>query len=268
VSHHKIIGNRYTDPAPMKTTLVNVSSTQIKADYNMIKNSTVLSATNDWHVGHLLNRIKFNDGSQLLISSYAAPVSAGKSLFIGNQIFIHAPGNTVNKTSLPKQASHFHMKSMPVWLQHAALSFVLHQDHALLHKQEIGMQKAGVNNKNFASRIYSPNGQDNIVLWLKHWLSRTESVCTGDIVPLETGDIFDVYHSHTKDCKYCSTALVKLSKSVLVLQYSSLVVLIMALWLHDSFLIGLSGGLWLVTIGLEKAKSLLLTYNYSHQDNI
>jgi hypothetical protein len=266
VSHHNMIGNRYKDPAPLNAELTAFNGVHgFTAKYAFeATNKSVSHAINHFEPGHLLNRIQFSDGTEMLISSYATPIEAGKSLFIGNQILIQP----TSSTAVPKNAAHFHMKRFPVWLQHLLFSFVLHQDNVLLQQQEQHLAKAKIDSSNFALETYSPNGQDRMVLWFKMWLAK--SGMDKQLATLPCGkqaEVFDVYHSHTKACTVCSAALSKMQRAVQVLQYTSWLVMVVALAKELYALLFLSALLQVMSYALVRFSQLFHEYQYSHSDN-
>lgn len=139
VSHHNIVGNRYTDATSIN--LTRVPSGDIRPafpedeGFNFMvqgpKSPQNSKSFNDFRPP-CLNKIStvYDDGAKLILALYATPTKPGYCRHIGAQIFIK---NKDNKT--PPGLGFFALK-MPTFILHPLASLFLHQDQVFLHHQE------------------------------------------------------------------------------------------------------------------------------------
>jgi len=222
VSHHNVIGNRYTDPGPIAT-MANVHRP--------------LSDEEGFHIGghnfkppSLMTLALSKSGkvepdeTNVLLELNVVPTKPGWCRLIGRNIILPKPGKS------GKDGKGFGiftaLTNPPAWLLHVSASFFLHQDMVLLHHQEKLLAKRG---GDYLSSTYIPTMADRATVAFRRWLRRngamdshgqyavpwelasgTEPSLPPRQLDLEVGGkerLFDVYNTHTKNCTACMGAL-------------------------------------------------------------
>lgn len=224
VSHHGLIGNRYTSPKFYDMPQIREMTTQEGCAYEVTNTPDGVDfAAHDFQPPCLMQiSTKLTDGGQLILALYATPTRPGWCRHIGQQILIK---NDAGK--LPKGLAFFGIP-MPAWLSHVLASLFLHQDMAFLHYQEQTLAKR---QSTWQKEVYTPNPQDKMVVAFRQWLEKR----AGGGVPwpdsmkplpneMPKEQIFDVWHTHTKSCQVCQQALSRIDW-VMRLAYGAAVVL-------------------------------------------
>jgi phenylpropionate dioxygenase-like ring-hydroxylating dioxygenase large terminal subunit len=172
---------------------------------------------------------------------------------------------------------------LPTWLLHVLGSLFLHQDLVFLHYQEqilaahpeVGWQQA----------VFTPNPQDKMVIafrwWLKHraggGIPWQPGITSATVAPIPREQLFDVWHSHTKNCTACLGALRRIQQLIvimLVLAGFTLVAGILAVsgainlsvaagWILMSTAPVLALAAW----GLQRFSGLFYSYSFEHSQN-
>jgi phenylpropionate dioxygenase-like ring-hydroxylating dioxygenase large terminal subunit len=100
----------------------------------------------------------------------------------------------------------------PRWLQHIGNHKVLEDDQVFLHWQERLLERAG--GSAAAERaFFLPTAADRYVAALHHWVQATggEPFAGSPLPPRQQLEgLMDRYHSHTRHCRSCSTALARI----------------------------------------------------------
>ena len=239
VSHHGLVGSRYDENTHMTLTLTRDMECQggfkhqVKRTFPSGSNNVELSE-NDWQPPSSLSiRSILKDGSRVILQLYAVPTVPGRCMHIGRQVLVKSP-----EGKLPPGLAFFALP-MPDWVLHATASLFLHQDAVFLHHQQSIVQRAldevgdQGDTAKWGSLMYMPNEVDKNVVALRTWLRRF----SGGHVPYQGFDnqhklerefdktkLFDVWNTHTKDCKVCKRAHTKLIKTQQVLKVLAAVV--------------------------------------------
>ncbi len=198
---------------------------------------------------------------------YATPIRKGEC-----RVFARFPFKFSSK--LPG----FFIKLTPRWYSHINNNRVLEDDQIFLHVQERLLEKGGspeerLNSESpdqrpYAQTCYLPTQADRYVVAFRNWVSEfAADPFSNQPLPSEwsTDALMDRYHSHTKQCSSCSTALRRIQqirKATLILSaiFWSLIPVTMAvsrpLPLSISLLMAAvplaSGALWLWLGSLEQ----------------
>ena len=210
VSHHGLMGSRYSDAKYYDMLPVRKISTQEGFSFSVTSSSPAIkSSISDFQPPcHVRIVTSFADGGKLILALYAIPTRPGWCRHLGRQVLVK---NDQGKT--PPGLAFFALP-MPKWLGHVLASLFLHQDMVFLHHQEKYMDAM---EGNWLEKVYTPNPQDKMVITFRQWLKYR----AGGKIPwfgkdtLESGksnsqELFDVYHTHTKNCRYCQKALTRI----------------------------------------------------------
>jgi phenylpropionate dioxygenase-like ring-hydroxylating dioxygenase large terminal subunit len=134
---------------------------------------------------------------------YATPIRKGEC-----RLFARFPFKFNSK--LPS----FFIKLTPRWYSHIGNNNILEDDQIFLHYQERYLEAKG-GSGNFAKAFYLPTRADSFVSALRKWVNDFEAdPFPGKSLPpaLPTDVLLDRYHSHTKHCASCRTALANIQR--------------------------------------------------------
>jgi phenylpropionate dioxygenase-like ring-hydroxylating dioxygenase large terminal subunit len=223
VSHHGIIGNRYRDAKYYDMIRVREMSTQEGFSFEITPVAPAIAQTvHDFQPPcHMRIVSTSKDGGKLILALYASPTRPGWCRQIGCQVLVK---NEEGKT--PKGLGFFALP-MPTWLGHVLSSLFLHQDLVFLHYQEKAIAQRG--NGRWLDAVYTPNPQDKMVTTFRQWLEKRAGgsipwapECNPTLPPAERDKekLFDVWTTHTQDCKVCQDALKNINR-LSVLAYVS-----------------------------------------------
>ncbi|CAM9167557.1 unnamed protein product [Chrysoparadoxa australica] len=275
VAHHGIMGSRYTDAKPVTfekgrkaTTQDGFSMFSITED----KNGKLSKGLQDFSPPCRLllgSAVENNDEMRSVLALYAVPTKPGWCRNIGRQILIKdSEGN------LPPGLG-IYAKPLPKWLLHVTASLFLHQDMVFLHHQQGILDAQGIDNSNYSSSIFSPNGQDTSVLRFRRWLANRGGggvdwvpTISRALPPREYDEskLFDVYHTHTKNCRYCKDALKNTQRGLKVLKAASLAAVAAGAYRRQVVPFALLAGIcYGGHIVLEKLEAMFYTYPFHHQ---
>ena len=149
---------------------------------------------------------------------YATPIRKGEC-----RLFARFPFKFSSK--LPG----FFIKLTPRWYSHIGNNRVLEDDQIFLHLQERLLEKAGVGTASpeegrpYAQACYLPTQADRYVVAFRKWINEfAADPFPGQSLPpqLSIEALLDRYHSHTKNCSSCRSALQRLKR----IRYGALVV--------------------------------------------
>ena len=288
VSHHGIMGNRYTDAKYYDMARLGEVSTQDGFAFDVLTSLTkITTATHDFKPPCLMKiTFTFSDGGQLILVLYATPTKPGWCRHMGRQVFIknnagkHPPGLGV--LALP----------MPIWLGHIIGSLFLHQDLVFLHQQErnINRRKLAHPEHRWIDEVYTPNPQDKMVVAFHQWLEQRagggvawDETCDLSLPLLDKEQLFDVWTGHTQHCQYCQGALKRIDTAI-VLSYVAASGLVVSAIMLDARAIAIQNSVawpsltfWVMIAGagvlaiavryLQKLRTLFFKYRFEHADN-
>jgi len=216
VSHHGFLGSRYTEDKYYDMIPVRKISTQEGFSFEItpLKTPGVKQAIHDFQPPcHMRILSEFEDGGKLILALYAIPTRPGWCRHIGCQVLIK---NEAGKQ--PKGLAFFALP-MPDWLGHVLSSLFLNQDLVFLHYQEkiLARQEQG----KYLDAVYTPNPQDKMVITFRRWLEKLaggripwSQECNPEMPPAEYDKrkLFDVWETHTKNCRVCQDALKNINR--------------------------------------------------------
>lgn len=293
VSHHNFIGNRYTDAKYYDMIPLRKLSTQEGFSFEITSTSSeILESKNDFQPP-CLQRIEstYADGGKLILILYAIPTRPGWCRQIGCQILVKN-----NQGKRPPGLSFFGAP-IPDWLGHVLSSLFLHQDLVFLHHQEKTVNKKYQGK--WIEKVYTPNPQDKMIITFRNWLEKRagggvswDNSCDLEMPPVERDKdkLFDVYSTHTKDCKVCQDALKNINRFTMFSFISSGICLFFALFIDSRnvaqykldtvmslFSVAPPLSFWLLVIGaislglvgyyLKKFSKLFYVYHFEHYHN-
>ena len=290
VSHHGIMGSRYTGPRYYDMPRLRDISTQDGFAFGVTPTGGIASsASHDFQPPCLMKiSTQFSDGGQLILVLYATPTRPGWCRHIGCQVLIK---NEAGKT--PPGLGFFALP-MPQWLGHILASLFLHQDLVLLHYQQKTMSQR---RRRWLEEVYTPNPQDKMVITFRQWLEyRAGGGIAWDpawdpTLQFSTDDdqnkLFDVWSTHTQHCQYCQTALKRIER-ITMFSFVVAIVLLLAGVMIDAratahhatinilasrppliFWGLIAGAGAMATIGrlLQQFRNLFYVYRFNHADN-
>jgi len=294
VSHHGIMGSRYTDASYYDMPRLREVSTQEGFAFGVVTlSSTVSSASHDFQPPCLMKiSSTFPDGGQLVLVLYATPTRPGWCRHIGCQILIK---NEAGKT--PPGLGFFALP-MPQWLGHILASLFLHQDLVFLHYQERTLGR--LSRDRWLDEVYTPNPQDKMVITFRQWLEYRagggvawDESCDPTLPPAEhdKDKLFDVWSTHTQHCSYCQAALKRIDQCAAIAIVAAMGLLVAGLmvdaramaahvamdptaasvWVAPPLAFwGLMGGAGVMAIAvglLRKFRQLFYVYRFEHANN-
>jgi phenylpropionate dioxygenase-like ring-hydroxylating dioxygenase large terminal subunit len=292
VSHHGIVGNRYTDANYFDMPRLRELSTQEGFAFGVTRkrDSPIVEAKHDFQPPCLMKITStFTDEGQLILILYATPTRPGWCRHIGAQVLVK---NAVGK--LPPGLGFFALP-MPIWLGHILASVFLHQDMVFLHYQEktLATRMADQNHSQnrWLEAVYTPNPQDKMTITFRQWLDKR----AGGGVPWDAGCapmpiaemdkriLFDVWFTHTQHCQYCQAALrrLKLARmgsfglAIAFLTWGILTDARSIALVHDPHLISIALIGWValalgcgaIGLGIHNLIGLFYVYEFEHSRN-
>lgn len=214
VAHHGLVGNRYTDPKFYDMIRLREMTTQNGFSYGITPTAaTVENAQHDFHPPALMHiSTAFKSGGALNLVLYATPTKPGWCRHFGQQVLLKD-----NEGKVPKGLAFFSLPQ-PSWLLHVLASLFLHQDMVFLHFQE----KIVANRQNrWLEAVYTPNPQDKMTIAFRQWFETRAGgnipwFSSATLPPAEPkkAELFDVWHTHTKNCVVCQRALKRVNWAI------------------------------------------------------
>jgi len=277
VSHHGIVGDRYTGPSPLSLEIVRPLSTQGGFQMKVVTdNGEAEPGLVEFRPPCLVEiRQPLDNGSQLILCLYAVPTVPGYCRHIGCQVLVpneagEVPAGLAKMFALP----------LPHFLNATLGNLFLHQDMVFLHHQEKilaarGYEAKGGSTDDYLQNVYTPTEQDKGILTFRAWLRKR----AGGGVPwpkgtrtelpprLRTKELFDNYHTHVASCYKCLSAL----KNLRAWRFVSLAAAAVSVLLRTEL-----GLVWAATgaavfsgvgFALHKMIGLMMSYEFSHQNN-
>lgn len=270
-AHHGTLGNRYVDPKPYQfrtsRSLDTADGFAVDGDFGSLEFLPPCLATFKPNYPGMPFR------GNLVIATYCVPTKPGWVRPLATVLLDKDArlGNTLAERALAV----FMHPATPAWLGHILSSVVLHQDAGLLYSQsrnfrDKGMSRAAFQGKSYEALAFCPNSADKAVMTFRNWL-RTRAgngvpwACD-DVLPARgSEDIFDMWHAHTVNCKYCTAVYARLR----ALTYSATAAAIFAAAFMpdgpDRVLATLASAC--AAAGFHQFSGLFRRYEFHHADN-
>ncbi|MGD1716543.1 Rieske 2Fe-2S domain-containing protein [Dapis sp. BLCC M172] len=214
VSHHGFLGSRYTDAKYYDMIPVRKISTQEGFSFAITPTATGFKQRGiDFQPPcHVRSYSELENGGKSIVALYIIPTRPGYCRGMTCQVLVK---NEQGKR--PKDLVFF---SLPIaWLRHIITPLFTHQDLVFLHYQEkiIANRQEG----KYLDLVYTPNPQDKMVITFRKWLEKRAgggipwaAECNPELPPPEYDKrkLFDVWETHTKDCRVCQDALKNINR--------------------------------------------------------
>jgi len=217
VSHHNVVGNRYTGPQPLK--IMSEEPMTKKGFVSRVMNQDGTYSRQEYKAPCLVSIDDCNPDARSVLELYTSPSKPGFSNHVGRLVLVKD-----EKGIMPKAFKQFTLP-IPIWANHLLAATFLNQDALFLHAQERNLHHdlnfktaisaddmvTATNNPNYKEMVYTPTNSDRGVVLFRDWLR----LKAGGRIPfrgyngMPTVDneiVFDQWHSHTKNCKYCMDA--------------------------------------------------------------
>lgn len=216
VSHHGLMGSRYTDAKYYDMIPVRKISTQEGFSFEItpLNAPGVKRAIHDFQPPcHMRIFTELEDGGKSILALYAIPTRPGWCRHIGCMVFVK------DEQGKRSKGLAFFGLPMPEWLNHLLAPLFLHQDLVFLHYQEkiLANRQEG----KYLDAVYTPNPQDKMVITLRKWLEDRagggipwSAECNPEVLAAEYDKrkLFDVWETHTKHCQICQDALKNINR--------------------------------------------------------
>ena len=197
-THHKTVGKR-ENAAPMAMEVLQNSKHGFKGIWPEGPRKGQLGTQ---HTTFIAPSLMYHDliskqFGRTLTVVYAVPTRKGEC-----RLFARFPFKFSSK--LPS----FFIRLTPRWYSHVGNNRVLEDDQIFLHLQERMLEKTG--GQSYAQACYLPTQADRYVLAFRRWVSDFKAdPFPGQALSREwsTDALMDRYHSHTKHCSSCRSAL-------------------------------------------------------------
>jgi phenylpropionate dioxygenase-like ring-hydroxylating dioxygenase large terminal subunit len=198
-THHRSVGNR-ANAAPVELEVVEASKQGFQGVWEEGPRKGTLGRQDTFFIApnlmwHDLTSKQFG---RTLTVVYATPIRKGEC-----RLFARFPFKFASK--IPATF----IKLTPRWYSHLGNNNVLEDDQIFLHYQERYLEAKG-GSSNFAKAFYLPTRADAFVTQLRKWVNEFDAdPFPGETLspPLTTEALLDRYHSHTKNCRSCRSAL-------------------------------------------------------------
>ncbi len=254
-THHKSVGNR-ANAAPVDLEVVESDRQGFRGVWEegprrgtLGRQDTTFSAP-----GLMWHDLTSKQFGRTLTIVYATPIRKGEC-----RLFAIFPFKFSSK--IPA----FFIKLTPRWYSHLNQNAILEDDQIFLHRQERYLESQG-GSLNFAKAFYLPTRADRFVAELRQWVNQYQAdPFWGEELnsALLEESLLDRYHSHTKNCASCRTALARIQRiravCVGVGATGLATIPILPLWIDaplaavvSSVTIALSGLIWITLDRLEK----------------
>ena len=203
-THHKSVGNR-ANVSPVELEVIESGKWGFKGvwEEGPRKGTLGRQETNFVAPAMMYHDLTSKQFGRTLTVVYATPIGKGKC-----RLFARFPFKFSSK--IPK----FFIKLTPRWYSHIGQNGVLEDDQIFLHHQERYLEQKGGSSK-FAKAFYLPTKADLFVFQLHIWISQYQAQLFPEqsLSPaLSSETLLDRYHSHTKHCSSCRTALKNLQR--------------------------------------------------------
>ncbi|AFY42607.1 Rieske 2Fe-2S domain-containing protein [Nostoc sp. PCC 7107] len=203
-THHRTVGNR-ANVAPVELEIVELGKWGFKGLWQEGPRKGTLGKQDTTFIapGLMWHDLTSKQFGRTLTVVYATPIRKGEC-----RLFARFPFKF--SSNLPG----LFLKLTPRWYSHLGQNGVLEDDQIFLHHQERYLEQKG-GTDNFTKAFYLPTKADIFVFQLRSWVKQycAESF-PGETLPppLPKEALLDRYHSHTKHCSSCRTALKNLQR--------------------------------------------------------
>ncbi|MBE9205001.1 Rieske 2Fe-2S domain-containing protein [Nostoc sp. LEGE 06077] len=203
-THHRTVGNR-ANVAPVELEIVESGKWGFKGLWQEGPRKGTLGKQDTTFIapGLMWHDLTSKQFGRTLTVVYATPIRKGEC-----RLFARFPFKFSSK--LPE----LFIKLTPRWYSHLGQNGVLEDDQIFLHHQERYLEQKG-GTDNFTKAFYLPTKADIFVFQLRSWVKQycAESFPGKTLPPpLPKEALLDRYHSHTKHCSSCRTALKNLQR--------------------------------------------------------
>lgn len=203
-THHRTVGNR-ANVSAVELEVVESGKWGFKGIWEEGPRKGTLGRQDTTFIapGLMWHDLTSKQFGRTLTVVYATPIRKGEC-----RLFARFPFKFSSK--LPG----IFLKLTPRWYSHIGQNGVLEDDQIFLHYQERYLEKRG-GSANFNKAFYLPTTADSFVSQLRSWVNQYSAESfPGDSLapPLPKEILLDRYHSHTKHCASCSTALKNLQR--------------------------------------------------------
>jgi phenylpropionate dioxygenase-like ring-hydroxylating dioxygenase large terminal subunit len=203
-THHRTVGNR-ANVSPVELEIVESGKWGFKGIWAEGPRKGTLGRQDTTFIapGLMWHDLTSKQFGRTLTVVYATPIRKGEC-----RLFARFPFKFSSK--LPG----LFLKLTPRWYSHIGQNNVLEDDQIFLHYQERYLEQRG-GSANFTKAFYLPTKADQFVFQLRSWIKQYNAELFPEQTlppPLPKEVLLDRYHSHTKKCKSCRTALANLQR--------------------------------------------------------
>ncbi|MGK7920511.1 MAG: Rieske 2Fe-2S domain-containing protein [Trichodesmium sp.] len=228
-THHRTVGNR-ANVAPVELEVVESGKWGFKGVWEEGPRKGTLGRQETTFIapGMMWHDLTSKQFGRTLTVVYATPIRKGEC-----RLFARFPFKF--SSPLPK----FLIKLSPRWYSHIGQNGVLEDDQIFLHYQERYLEAKG-GSANFTKAFYLPTKADLFVFELRSWVNKYNAQLFPNATfspALNSEILLDRYHSHTKNCSSCRTALRNLQRikvGVIVATSVMLITILLLLLIVDN----------------------------------
>ncbi len=204
-THHKSVGNRsYASPVELEVLQTGRQGFKGYWEEGPRKGSLGSQTTEFIAPGLMWHDLTSEQFGRTMTVVYATPIRRGEC-----RLFARFPFKFNSK--LPR----FLIRATPRWYSHLGNNGVLEDDQIFLHVQERYLEQLGGRDR-FSKAYYLPTAADSFVSELHKWVVDYQAEpFPHDPLPLRIPtdeQLLERYHSHTKHCASCRTALKRLQR--------------------------------------------------------
>ena len=278
VSHHNVVGNRYSGPEPMKITTAK-SLTKDGFEFDI---QTSMKTHQEFKAPCLVSiDSEVNDqGARQILELYASPSKPGFCNHLGRLVLVKDDDGNV-----PNAFKQFTMP-IPIWMNHLLAATFLNQDALFLHAQERVFhrdlnyktslsaedEETVQGNASYKKLTFTPTQADKGVLLFRDWLRLKAGGRIpfqggyNEMPPVDNEVVFDQWNSHTAKCQYCLGAYKNAKKVRLVTGAFALLMTVVRPGgkVASVASVGLLGG---ISFASHKVIGALRRMEFSHAEN-
>jgi phenylpropionate dioxygenase-like ring-hydroxylating dioxygenase large terminal subunit len=207
-THHNTVGNR-SNAAPVELQILTSDKHGFTGVWEEGPRKGKLGTQNTTFVAPVLmwHDLTSKQFGRTITVVYATPIRPGECRLFARFPFKFPKGNIFPSVIF---------KFNPQWYSHIGQHTILEDDQIFLHHQERYLeQRTGNFAGNFTKAFYLPTKADLYVFEFRQWIDQYQPHFFPGITlpPAQSKQqLLDRYHSHTINCKSCSTALKNLQK--------------------------------------------------------
>lgn len=272
VSHHGLVGSRYTDAIPFQWASRRGASAMdgfrmaldpAPPPFNVVGNYQATCEYDFQPPVHLRFDWEHPRGYGLAILHYCTPTSPGRCRHFQATVCTKDAGG-----SFDEQPRWFRLNKLsfqPSWWSHIVSPTFLHQDLVLLHSQEKIVEQE---DETWFGACHMPTPSDKSVIMFRRWLQRAGGLgwqlppAARRLPPIERDPtkLFDTWNAHTKNCVPCQRALM-VTQGVMLASGVGAAAAISGGDLGTGLALGAN------LAGFNILRDLFYKYEFSHQDN-